>query len=50
MFSEDDEVDVDELRRAIAVLEARLPADPAPAANPERLVSLLKMWDHRRTA
>ena len=43
----DDDVDADEVRRVIAVLEARL---PTPAADPERLASLLKMWDHRLTA
>lgn len=50
MFGEGDDINPDELRRAIAHLERLLPADPAPAADPERLAALLKMWDHRRSA
>jgi len=48
MFADGDEVDGDELRRAIAHLERMLPADVAPAADPDRLAAVLKMWDHRR--
>jgi HK97 family phage prohead protease len=47
MFPEGTEVDPDELRRAIAHLEHLLPAPPVPG-NQERLVALLKMWEHRR--
>lgn len=47
-FGEGDDVNPEELRRAIAHLERLLPAVEAPAADPERLDALLKMWDHRR--
>lgn len=49
MFGEGDDIDADELRRAIAHLERLLPVDPDPVADPERMNALLKMWDHRRT-
>lgn len=44
-FGED--VDPDELRRVIAVLESRLAADKV-AADPARLAAQLAMWDHLR--
>jgi uncharacterized protein len=47
MFPEGAELDLDELRRTIAYLEARIPAPIEPQPDPERLNALLKMWDHR---
>ena len=48
LFGENEEVDPDELRRAIAHLERLLPVEEPPAADPDRLEAVLKMWDHRR--
>tara|TARA_R110000868_G_scaffold76672_1_gene220294 strand:- start:355 stop:1068 length:714 start_codon:yes stop_codon:yes gene_type:complete len=43
------DIDPDELRRMIALLESRIPAPTVPEPDLDRLGALLKMWDHRAT-